>query len=607
MESDRPKFSPASIWWREVCAHRSIYIAGLMAMLVTNGTEVLAPKALQWMIDSLFSLANSAGEQLSLDAFNGVLKSSAIFIAIAFVGLFGRVFWRFTLARMTHVAGISMKCQIWDALRSTSLENVSRFTLGDLMNRAIGDVNSARWIYGFTMVLTCDIVFFTGLGAVSMILIHPGIALACLSTFLIFPLVVIRLAKREYKAHEAAQLELTTLSELVSQALRGVRAQRASDSFGSWLESLDRSAARYADLRLRAQKIAINSFPLCSLPTIVSYLLLFMWGPKLVISGEITVGEFAALASYVYLLQGPIAEVGGLVAEWQRGFASVNRIAEITRLSSQHNDYFDRQPATQTDQVNENGRVELACGSISEFMPQIVLEVEGLAAMRGGKFLFRDVNFKQQKGEWIGLCGDVGCGKSTLLQLISGLRPTNSGTLRLKGIQIGPDRSREIISASRQDIAYAPEKPFVFAGTVRHNLALGQTYRDSELWEALELVCMAQDIRQMPGGLDGIVGEGGVSLSGGQRQRLALARVILRASVLVVLDDPLSAVDIETERKIIGNLQGHWIQHSVIWASSKITTLNCCHRIARLTPNGLEFDANLQLNFSDKMHEVYHA
>lgn len=589
MELVRRWSDPKTIWWREVMRQWPIYLAGLFAMLVTNGTEVLAPKTLQWMIDALIAANQKAGQPSTDSALGPVLRACALFVVVAFVGLLGRVFWRFTLARMTHVAGASMKRGIWDALRSSPLESVQGFTLGDLMNRAIGDVNSARWIYGFTLVLTCDVIFFTTLGAMSMLLIHPGLALACLSTFVLFPPVIVKLAKREYEAHEAAQSELTTLSEYVSQAVRGVRSQRASDAFGVWIQCLSASADRYAKLRFKAQILSINSFPICSLPTMASYIILFIWGPQLVMRGTLSVGEFAAMASYVYLLQGPIADVGELVAEWQKGFASVNRIAEITSLSEENRKQIQNVSATNVIDGTAGRQANLPRILSTSAKQGPILDVMGLRVERGGRVLFESVDIKLFTGDWLGIFGDVGCGKSTLLQTLSGLVPAAGGEIRLFGQKILPERRRQTLETGKCVTAYAPERPFVFAGTIRHNLSLSHSYSASELWQALELVCLADEVRAMPQGIDGVVGEGGVSLSGGQRQRLALARVLLRASDLVLLDDPLSAVDGVTEEKIISNLKSVWTSQAVIWSSSKIQALSCCERVARLTSDGLEF------------------
>jgi ATP-binding cassette subfamily B protein len=589
MNLERSVANPRLIWWRDVFQRWPVYLAGLVAMFVTNATEVLAPKTIQWMMDALIVASNQSSNLQSGElAFQNILRAAALFVAVALVGLAGRIFWRFTLARMTHVAGTSMKQKIWSALRYSSLENVQRFTLGDLMNRAIGDVNSARWIYGFTLVLTCDVIFFTLLGTISMLLIHPGLALACLSTFVIFPPIIMRLAKREYMAHESAQSELTTLSEYVSQAIRGVRSQRASNAFGSWVTCLTDSAARYARLRFKAQTIAINSFPVCSIPTIVSYVILFFWGPQLVTSSVITVGEFAAMASYVYLLQGPVADLGELVAEWQKGFASVNRIAEITHLPEQNMSAETSGDGSRLKNVVDKPQC-LDSREEALTSKQCAVDVSGLKAVRGGRVLFEGVSLKLESSEWLGISGDVGSGKSTFLQNLAGLLPPNEGWIRFYGRDNPVERLGKTISDGLCQVAYAPEKPFVFAGTIRHNLALNHAYSDGQLWRSLEIVGLDAEVRNMPRGLDGIVGEGGVSLSGGQRQRLALARIVLRASGVVLLDDPLSAVDGETESKIISNLKQFWSSQAVIWASNKPSTLTCCDRIGRLSARGLEF------------------
>jgi ATP-binding cassette subfamily B multidrug efflux pump len=552
MRCEMSSKSPLDIWWRDISSRWQVYVAGLFAMLLTNGTEVMAPKTLQWIIDALFNVHGTS------ESFGRVIKAVAVFSLVALLGVFGRVFWRLTLGRMTHVAGNQIKRGIWDDIRSSSMESLGRYTLGDLMNRSIGDVNAARWIYGQTMVLTCDVVFFTILGSVSMIWIHPGIALSCLATFILIPPLALRVARLERLAHEEAQAELTVLSENVSQAVRGVRSQRASQSFMSWVSALNESASRYAKLRLRSQSISINSFPLFSLATICSYGILLSVGPSLVADGKISIGEFAALASYVYLLQGPLGEIGELVAEWQRGFASLRRIAEIRNLDS----HSDKTSAHESDDQN-------------------LLVISNLQVNRQGLPLFKGVSLTLPRQQWLGIKGAVGSGKSTLLQVICGVTPFEQGQVAL-GVFGRRDH--------RVAVAYAPEKPFVFSGTVRRNLSLNLKVTDEQLWDVLSLVELDRHVHSIPGGLDGMVGEGGVTLSGGQRQRLALARVLLRVNGLLVLDDPLSAVDAETEARIVSKLRKRFVSESIIWASNKVSTLKCCDLVLRLTSNGLVTD-----------------
>lgn len=599
MDTAQQNQDPKMLWWRDVRRECPIYLAGLFAMLLTNGSEILAPKTLQWILDALFSVASALEPTAARIAFNGVLKSAFIFVWVALGGLVGRYLWRMTFARMTHVAGNTMKLGIWDAIRGTPLDHLSRYTLGDLMNRSIGDVNAARWIYGFTMVLTCDTVFFTVLGSASMIAINPRLALLCLATFIVIPPVVVRMSRQEYKAHDDAQIELTTLSEHVSQSVRGVRAQRASHSFQSWVDALKQSAGRYAGLRLKARLIAINSYPLCSVPTILSYVILMLLGPALVVRHQITIGEFAALASYVYLLQGPLAEVGDLVSEWQRGFASLRRIEEIRKLPRFQEAAL--QPFVERSSTGVPPEGPAARGT--ELVPP-ALEIIDLCLFRGNKQIFDHIFLTLPPGQWLGVYGAVGCGKSSLLQVISGLIAPRAGIIKCNGVSRPCDLRGTLSRSTFRDTVYAPERPFIFGGTIRHNLSLGQNFMDQDLWRALEVVCLANEIRKIPQELDGIVGEGGVALSGGQRQRLALARILLRASPLVLLDDPLSAVDVSTESHIVKNLREAWMGRTVVWSSNKLSTLSCCDLTARLTPAGLRFDNLAGVGFERYSDEV---
>lgn len=130
-----------------------------------------------------------------------------------------------------------------------------------------------------------------------------------------------------------------------------------------------------------------------------------------------------------------------------------------------------------------------------------------------------------------------------------------------------------------QNVAMVPQRAFLFAGSIRYNLVLDEAFSEAELWHALHLVCLEDDFRAFPEGLDAWVGEWGINLSGGQKQRLALARALLRPRPIFFLDDCLSAVDAVTEEVILARLKSRLKQSTVLWVAHRLSTLKLCDRI----------------------------
>ena len=263
-----------------------------------------------------------------------------------------------------------------------------------------------------------------------------------------------------------------------------------------------------------------------------------------------TVGQFVGSLSLILLLQGPLFSLSEILAEWQKGLASLNRIAEIIDLT--------RPPLADRP----------------DHSPDKSLWIENLS------FSYHDLkhpvlsslNFSLDAGVALGISGEIGVGKSTLLHLIAGLESSVPGSIRIFG--------KDVMSTPREQITkwinLVPQKPFLFAGTIQENLCLESDFSDAELWSILEDMQLSDDFRHLKHGLKTIVGEWGISLSGGQRQRMALARALLRPKPILLLDDCLSAVDAVTEEYIVKAIKRRIKDVTVIWVAHRPSTLSLC-------------------------------
>jgi len=559
--------------------HWGLYLSGSLSLVLTSTTEIAAPKFIQWSIDVL--TGTKAGKAEVPGVFTGAsqvetLNSLVIWLLVSLlVGWLGRFIWRQTLARRSHQAARDLKIGLWRNLRLQPLQTFQKYSLGDLMNRATGDLNAGRSIHGFTIVLTYDMVFLTILGSTAMLLIDWQLALYCLLCFPLLPRFVVKLARREYTQHIWAQEKLSALSDLVAQSLTSIRLQRATASEGMWQRALEAEAKDYADRRFEVLHTGLKMFPLGALPILLAYAILLVLGVRKIQEGSLTAGEFVALQSYVMILQIPLLEMGDVISEWQRGFASLNRIVEIFNLGKKSGASLRTEardaahPEVETrDQSSEAGPVARVVG--------LTIVLPGMQSP-----VLAGINLDIPAGARLGICGPIGSGKSTLLSVLAGLADVPSGVVFIGG----QDISRVSRSFLTSQVAMVPQKAFLFAGSIRYNLCLNLndgSVTDNDLWNVLELVGLAGEVTAFKEGLDTWIGEWGINLSGGQKQRLALARALLRPRPLLLLDDCLSAVDAVTEEKILTGLSEKFAGRTVVWVAHRPSTLRLCTSVYHL-------------------------
>jgi ATP-binding cassette subfamily B protein len=267
--------------------------------------------------------------------------------------------------------------------------------------------------------------------------------------------------------------------------------------------------------------------------------------------GAITVGEFVTFNLFLSKLVWPMIAIGWVINLVQRGAASLGRILEILRAEPS---VRDEPPLVDLPAVR--GEVEMRDLTFAhQGQPGPVLD---------------GVSLRARAGDTVAIVGRTGAGKSTLLALLPRLVNPPPGTLFVEGV----DTRRVRLAELRQAIAMVPQESFLFSASIRDNIALGRPQAAGpEIEEAARLAGLDEDVAAFPRGLDTLVGERGITLSGGQKQRVALARALLRRSPILILDDCLSAVDTQTEERILRHLRGVFAGRTVFLVSHRISTV----------------------------------
>lgn len=554
----------AKFIWKTYLKDRSgIYILGALSVLLTNLMQVLAPKNIGWIVDFMAKRPIppwlvGANEHATFINLFLILAISRVLINIF------RFMWRITLGRQTHYACAMLRRDVWQHVRFFKKNDLDqKFTRGVLMNASASDTNSARFVFGFTLVAIFDFLFLGIITFWAMAAIHIPMALFSFVTLLFVPVFVRKLSKREVEQYRLIQDALSNFNDLSSQAVSTIKLQRLTQTGPFWARRLMLIADNHRTQKLKGINLSLLYIPVMGAASIISYVVLFLMGISFTMNGKMSVGEFISMQGLIFLLHDPLMSLGFIVSEWKKGFTALERLAEIYLHEKDQNLLTEGIKVIESEDEN-------------------VLEVENLSyAYNDSTPLFANLNFKLKKGARLGITGPIGAGKSTLLSILTGLeRETIEGRVSLFGKPFSSYSHAHL----REYIGHVGQKPFLFADSIRVNVAMNAELSDEEIWKYLELAGLKDDIESFPHKLDTQLGEWGINLSGGQKQRLTLARALAKKPKLLFLDDCLSAVDTITEEKILKNLDQHLLDVTLVWVAHRKSTLKYCSQTFELRP-----------------------
>ena len=494
-------------------------------LLLTNVVDKSIPWLLQHAIDALMAHELQAVRNYALV----VLASAAL---MWFVRIQSRVYV-FNVGRDVE---FDLRNEIIEKVHQLGPSFFRRMPTGEIMSRATNDLGQLRLLVGFgALNVVNSLMAYVGAIAL-MMAISPRLTAMALLPYPLFILVARGFGKALYERSRDAQASLGALSDRAQENLAGVRVVRAFSLEEQQKQRFE--VANQAAIRANMRMVVTRGFMFPALMLIGSIgTLIVLWqGGKMILSDELTVGQFAAFNAYLATLVWPTLAFGYMLSVVQRGRASFERVREI----------LDAEP----DIADPAEPVPMAgLGS---------LRVEGLSVERGGQAVLHDVSFEVPAGSSLAIVGGIGAGKSTLAATLPRLLPAPHRSVYIDDQPVESLALREL----RQTVAYAQQEPFLFSTSIERNIAFGlgnDELDPSELRrrvrEAATEAAILDEIDSMPAGLDTLVGERGVQLSGGQKQRIALARALLNAPRVLVLDDPLSAVDAKTEARILESLE----------------------------------------------------
>jgi len=538
-------------WW--------IYLIGIFSVLITNAMQVYSTRLVGWVID-FFNAVDLPAHLLGSDRRQTFINLFIFLLGSRLLLMISRWAWRASLGRQSHYAGGELKTKIWDHVRFFPRKDLDRkFTKGILMNANTSDVQSARMLFGFTIVMITDVIFLGLFTFLSMALIHLKMALLSLSVLILVPIFIRFLSEREIKSYEDSQNALGDLNDLSSQAVSTARLQRMTQTGDFWFKRLMTGAQFYRDTRLKAVNISLLFVPLMGSASILGLIAIFAYGLHLYFLNQLGLGDFLAMQGLAILLQDPLFELGFVISDWRKGRTSLQRLSEIF--------IHDRQK----ELYHQGAAIE---------QKETVLDVQNLSFKyaESERYLINDLNLTLKQGERLGITGPIGSGKSTLINLLAGLELDYTGKISLYGREFHEYQHNQL----RRLVSVVHQKPFLFADTIRKNISVDRDMTEEQIWHVLKLASLDQDVKGFAQGIDTPLGEWGINLSGGQKQRMTLARALALRPIVLFLDDCLSAVDTVTEEKIMQNLHSELKGTTLVWVAHRKSTLKYCDRLLEM-------------------------
>ncbi|MBQ4640793.1 MAG: ABC transporter ATP-binding protein [Clostridia bacterium] len=526
------------------------YLLGIAALFAVDLVNTYIPQFTGNITDGL---ATGTLDMKGVTALVGKILMMGGMIAI------GRFGWRFFLFGAARSIERDVRNDMFRHLEKMSMRYYNSHKTGDLMAHFTNDLMSVRMLVGMTVITTFDASVMLVLVLFKMITYVN----AQLTLIAIIPLILIIFGdlfygKAMHKRFLQKQEAFSDLTDQVQEAVSGIRVIKAFVQERKELYAFAKTNLHNKDKNMAVVRLRALFMPVLDLIIGASLLITLLLGGYYAINGTITVGQFIAFNSYIGMLVWPMMAVGECITSISQGMASLRRIFRI----------FCEKPEIVDDDTVQ---------PVQEMKGEVEIKNLTFAYPDAEKVdVLKDVSVHVPAGTSLAIMGRTGSGKTTLANLLLRLYDCEDGAILLDGRPI-----REIpLQVLRQNIAYVPQDNFLFSDTIENNIAFGvEDMPFDAIQQAARDACIHDNIMDFPEGYQTVVGERGATISGGQKQRSSIARALLKDAPILILDDALSAVDTDTEEKILQNLKENRQGKTTILIAHRISTLQQADQI----------------------------
>ena len=498
--------------------HLSLFLTAIFFLTIEAAADLLQPAMMERVVDDGVKAAD-VGQ---------ILRYGAVMVAIAAVGAMGAVLRNIYASRTSQTISREIRSDLYRKVQSLSLENIDHLQPASIITRITNDVTQVQeFVNGCMRIMAKTPI--TCIGAMVLLALQTPWQIPVMAAVLLvaggFIFANVRLGYPRFGVMQQRLDQLNKVSREFLSSVRVVKAFRAEEGEERKFSDASRGLA---EATTSAMEVMAVFAPLINL-TVNLGIVLLLWLSR---SSSTEIGHLMASVNYMTQILFSLGMVSHILNNAARAAASARRIGEV----------LEEVPAQKAGEERP----------AASWRGEVVFSDVSFTYGGAGKNALNHVSFRAAPGETIGIIGPTGSGKSTLVNLVPRFYDATGGTVAVDGVDV----TRADAKALRSAVAVVPQKALLFSGTILENLRWGRADASREEVEAAAKMACAHDfVTAAPQGYDTVLGQGGVNLSGGQKQRLALARALVRRPRVLILDDCTSALDAETEAKVLESLR----------------------------------------------------
>lgn len=538
-----------------------ILLLGLLSLAAVDYAQLLIPELYKYIINGIgngFNTINGVDVPFNFDFVLDKICLPMIIVILVIVT--GRFLWRICFFGAGAKVEEDLRLRMFDRCKNLSASYYQKNKVGNLMSLFTNDLETVQDCFGWGVMMLCDALFLGGMSFYKMVALKPLLALFSLIPLACMLVAATVIGNYMEKKWETRQEAFSQLSDFSQENFSGIAVIKAFVKEGKELSAFKKLNKHNEDVNVEFVKastilnIAITLFIESVVCVILGY------GGYLVFAGSFNAGELMEFIGYFDAIIWPVMAISELIGMKSRGQASLRRISELLSASQ---DVKDRDGAKPLG----NARGEIEFKNLTFAYPDS--EIPSL----------KNVSFKIEAGENVGIVGRTGSGKTTVADLILRTYNVPDGTVFIDG----NDVNDVTIESVRKNAAYVPQDNFLFSDTIENNIAFAS---DEVSFDAVvrsaKLADVNGNIVEFRDGYKTVLGERGVTVSGGQKQRISIARAMMKNAPVLILDDAVSAVDTETEKKILENLRLTRKGKTTILIAHRISTVKGMDKIIYL-------------------------
>ena len=521
----------------------------LLGVIITICAKIFTLFTPRLIGKSITTISEGLNNEISTEVFKQELATNIMYLigAAVIAGIF-TFLMRQTIINVSRYIEYDLKNEVYQQYQRLSLNFYKSNRTGDLMNRISEDVTKVRMYTGPAIMYTFNMITLFIVALIYMLSVAPKLTLYTMLPLPFLSFIIYKLSKVINKRSTIVQQYLSNLSAYTQESFSGISIIKAYGIENENNVAFNTLSEDSKQKQIDLTKVQALFFPSMILLIGISNLLVAYIGGMQYINGEIKdIGTIAEFLIYVNMLTWPVATVGWVTNLVQQAEASQKRI----------NEFLKQEPEIKNNSTEQS-------------------DIEGNIEFKDVTFIYPDTNIKAldsvsfsvKQGETLAILGKTGSGKSTILDLIGRLYDVQKGRITIDGKTINQVNLNNL----RDSIGYVPQDAFLFSDTIENNIMFGkEDATEDEVIEAAKNAYVHKNIKKFTNGYKTKLGERGITLSGGQKQRISIARALIKAPEIMLFDDCLSAVDTETEEKILNSLRK---------VSDGKTTIIVSHRVS---------------------------